>query len=632
MAWTLRSGGAARGRGDAARTAATPAPSAQTVDESAGEAAQKPARPQPVRDLIRGMAGRTLVLACEPEVLHQLPRDLESLDAHLVHLWDHELPDEWDPTLEPTWDSVLVVTIDRSTLRRAAAELPDTGPVANVGVWMVASRTPLVVVPRPEWTSVLRLEVDRLVRPGRGVSTVLTFVRPARSRRVIHEIAAQAVHAPNPSRSGLVTAYADRRVAPGLDLRTRLLDDVADAVDEEVVVPPDVIIAAPGTPTEVATHPITARPPLVVTDPGLDPVDELVFTPRGWKRNPPQPVVDLSTLTGPAGVTEAMIPRLQRHRAVSLDLAVTPTADLLKLTIAGIPVLVTGSDPLLAPELSDLLAMRPDLDDSMQRDAWSVKLRRVTFDHHSTLAWRAGLAGRAGVTRLGGTTAGLPGVSVLLATKRADELEGAVARVAAQIGAEIELVVATHGFTADPARLTELLGRAPVLLSFDADVLFGDVLSAAARAASFEVVMKMDDDDWYSPHAVHDLLMARRFTGADVVGSPAEFVHLAEFDETVRRTHNSECYSTFVAGGTLTLSKSLLSEVGWFRPVRRWVDGQLLSMVLASGGTVYRSHGFNYVLRRNATGHTWDSDAESFRAAETLDRTWPGFRPPVEAL
>lgn len=627
MAWSLRSGGGARGR-DANRSP-RPAP---TPDRSDREPVPQP---QPVRDLIRGLPGTTLVLASEPEVLHHLPRNLDEIGARLVHLWEHDLPDEWPVDEVPAWDSVLLVTVDRSTLRRVAPELPDTGPASAVGVWLTAARNPLVVVPRPEWTSIQRLTADRLTRPGRGVSTIVEFVRPARSRRVLHEFAAQAVHAPNPYRSGLVTAYAGRPVAPGLDLRTLVLTDLtdlADAVDEELVVPPDVIIAAPSTPTELPTHPIKDRAPLVVTDPGLDPVDEMVFSPRGWKRVPTLPDTDLATLAGPAGVTEAMIPKLQRHRAVRLDLSTTPTADLLKLTIAGIPVLVTGSDPLLAPELSALLAKQPDLDDSMERDGWSVKLRRATFDHHSTSAWRAGLATRAGLTRLGGTTAGLPGVSVLLATKRPDELEGAVARVAAQVGAEVELVIATHGFVADPARVTDILGRPPVLLDFDADVLFGDVLTGAARAASFDVVMKMDDDDWYSPHAVHDLLMARRVTGADVVGSPAEFVHLAEFDETVRRTHNSECYSTFVAGGTLTLSRSLLRDVGWFRPVRRSVDGQLLSMVLASGGTVYRAHGFNYVLRRNATGHTWDSDAESFRTAETLDRTWHGFRPPEEAL
>ncbi|QCC76163.1 hypothetical protein [Nocardioides daphniae] len=603
--------------------------------DSAAPPAQEAAAPRrPVNDLFRGLAGTTLVLVTDPEAVPLLPKDPTALDARVVHLWEHDLPDEWEVGVEPGWSSVLLVTMDRSTLRRAAAELPDTGPVTEVGVWLVGARDVAVVVPRPEWTPVRRLEVQQLERPGRGVSMVFGFVRTVRSRRVLQEVAVQAVQSSRRERSGLVTAYAGRRPAPGLDLRAAILTDPTAAVDPERVVPPDVVVAGPSLAgTELTEHHVLGRAPVVVTDPGLDPVDELVFTPRGWRREPPHPVVDLAELTGPAGVTEQTVKRARGHRAVRLDLGTTPTADLLKLTMAGIPTLVTGSDPRLAPELSELLAAAPELDDTLVRDAWSVKLRRATFDHHSTLAWRDGLAGRAGAARLRTGPAGLPGLSVLLATKREHELEGAVARVAAQVGAEIELVVATHGFTADKARLTEILGREPVLLAFDDDVLFGDVLTGAAQAASYDVVMKMDDDDWYSPHAAHDLLMARRFSGADVVGFPAEFVHLAEHDETIRRNHASECWTTFVAGGSLTLSRDLLREVGWFPPGaplgRRpaAVDGDRVRR-----GTVYRTHGLDYVLMRHTHGHTWDGDPDGFRADGTVDRTWQGFRPPEEGL
>ena len=41
-----------------------------------------------------------------------------------------------------------------------------------------------------------------------------------------------------------------------------------------------------------------------------------------------------------------------------------------------------------------------------------------------------------------------------------------------------------------------------------ADVLFGDVLRAATDAAAGDVVVKMDDDDWYGPDVVADLLAA----------------------------------------------------------------------------------------------------------------------------
>src|SRR5690606_23320930 len=144
--------------------------------------------------------------------------------------------------------------------------------------------------------------------------------------------------------------------------------------------------------------------------------------------------------------------------------------------------------------------------------------------------------------------------------------------LARQRGAEVEVVLAAHGFDPDRDVVRRALGERPhQVLAFDPDTFFGDVLTGAAQAASAEVLMKWDDDDWYSPDAVHDLLMARRYTGADVVGMPSEFVYLEEGDLTVRRNHPTELFARFVAGGTLLLDRGLVRSLADFRRVRKYV-------------------------------------------------------------
>ena len=94
-------------------------------------------------------------------------------------------------------------------------------------------------------------------------------------------------------------------------------------------------------------------------------------------------------------------------------------------------------------------------------------------------------------------------------------LDFALAQVARQRGVALELVLAPHGFEVDAARGAEVLGDdvALVVRPQPADVPFGDVLQAAAEAASGDLVLKMDDDDWYAPDAVADL-SARTTTAA----------------------------------------------------------------------------------------------------------------------
>ena len=157
--------------------------------------------------------------------------------------------------------------------------------------------------------------------------------------------------------------------------------------------------------------------------------------------------------------------------------------------------------------------------------------------------------------------------------------------------------------------------------------LLGEVLNAGVSAASGDLVLKMDDDDWYSRDHVADLLLARHYSGADLVGTTAEFVYLHELDRTVHRAARSERTARFVAGGTMMIERGLLNELGGFRQSRRYVDASLLASVHAAGGSVYRTHGLGYVLARRASGHTWEADPDFFLAAEQASGHWAGFTP-----
>ena len=135
----------------------------------------------------------------------------------------------------------------------------------------------------------------------------------------------------------------------------------------------------------------------------------------------------------------------------------------------------------------------------------------------------------------------------------------------------------------------------------------------------------MDDDDWYGPDFAADLLLALDYSGADLVGAPAEFTFLEELWLTTRSTATTEVFRPAVAGGTMLTSRAVLRQVGGFRDTVRYVDATLLAAVAAAGGTTYRSHGLGYVLRRGATGHTWDPGLAYFLRPERAREQWRDF-------
>jgi hypothetical protein len=218
-----------------------------------------------------------------------------------------------------------------------------------------------------------------------------------------------------------------------------------------------------------------------------------------------------------------------------------------------------------------------------------------------------------------------------MATRRRDMLGFALRQVARQRGVDLQLVLAPHGFAPDAGEVRELAGPGLadrlVIVPQEESVLFGDVLAAAVAAADGDLVAKMDDDDWYGRDFLSDLLLARAYSGAEMVGCHSEFHYLAPKDVTVRRGHRAEAFAHFVAGGTMLMDRGLLRAVGSFRAVRRYVDAQLLQAFARAGAAIYRTHGMGYLLRRNATGHTWQVDMDYLLDPARVAEIRPGFAP-----
>ena len=489
-----------------------------------------------------------------------------------------------DPLPDGSWATVLLAVADETALREVVSALPALGKAKHVACALTSAAGPVTTVLRPEWPALVALVAET---PGAGALTRMTFRRPAPVGPVLVELA-RHTGTPAPTGShGLVLAGAVRLP----------LDPTA--VTEEV--PAAVVVGGAGT---LAEDPVLGRAPVRVA-PGLGPLDEALLNPVGFRRDWERGPVPL-----PAGEpTPAMVTALRDAQAV----VVGPDAD--PRTVAG---LAMAGVPLVGPGFADV-----DLDDPLRREEHSVRLRRAALREHSSLGWRQ-RTGAAGGVRV----AAYPSVSVLLATRRPEMLEFALTQVGRQRDVDLELVLATHGFDADPGLVRGHLGDRPcTLLPQPEGTVFGDALRAATAAATGDVVVKMDDDDWYGPDVLADLLLARHYSGAELVGMPAEMVYLEPIATTVRRRGPSENYGAVVAGGTLTIDRALLRAVGGFRSVPRHVDARLLDDVRAAGGRVYRTQGLGYVLRRTSGGHTWDAGLGYFLTRRSLAAQWRGFRP-----
>ncbi|GIH29283.1 hypothetical protein Aph01nite_75930 [Acrocarpospora phusangensis] len=379
----------------------------------------------------------------------------------------------------------------------------------------------------------------------------------------------------------------------------------------------------------------------------IPPVDDRSVNPAGFLSVPTRDMADLVTRDGrwavvldgdvllrlPASgaVTDTDVASLRRVRGLRVDWRRGHTGPLAavrviaSLAAAGVPM-VTGPIPVwaaaLGPELGRLLAGVTDADlaDDLRREEVSILARRLALRAH-------GVHGR--YAQLGAPAAQTPSTSILLATRRPEMVGFALAQAARQRGVATEVVLALHGFSRDEPGVAEAVAafEGPLqVFPAEPGMIFGDVLNRAAARAAGTHLLKMDDDDWYGPDFLADLLLAHAYSGAEVTGTSPEFVYLSSIDVTVHHEQVTEQVSNFIAGGTILTTRAAFDAVGGFRPLRRSVDTQFQHAVQAAGGQIYRAHGLGYILRRGpAAEHTWREPIGTFLRRNK--RQWRGFRP-----
>jgi hypothetical protein len=248
----------------------------------------------------------------------------------------------------PPHGSVLLAVADLVALRAAVRDLPDLGRSRMIAVVVAESLAPLPLRVHPRWPALQ--DLDARVEDGSAV-TVARFTSRVDVVEVLTGIAYAEGHS---GHGGLVVA---RDYHP----------------DDKV--PPDVVTRDVPTPES----PVLGRSPVVVTDPGPEPLDETLFDASGFRRDWSRGVVDLDPSWR---ATPDLVASLRDCQGVRVPAGADERV-VAALAMSGVPLVAPGEEA--------------ELDDPVAREERSVRQRRDAFAEHSVTAWRQRLAARAGV-------------------------------------------------------------------------------------------------------------------------------------------------------------------------------------------------------------------------------------------
>ena len=228
-----------------------------------------------------------------------------------------------------------------------------------------------------------------------------------------------------------------------------------------------------------------------------------------------------------------------------------------------------------------------------------------------------------------------PTVSVVIATLRPNDLENILSQMAKQTLPKFELLLGLHDIDLNSkhkALITKLKARKVSVshIKFPKSATLGGILTSLCEKSSGSYISKIDDDDYYGPEHLRDLVDAALDTKAEVVGRAMNYVYLEPLSLTVRRFSSTgiqavELWSDWVCGGTILVKREAAKAAGWFGNGTTAVDRYLLSHVTENGGKIWRTFGAGYIYRRTFTFHTYVTNYSKYlnNANEQRVGIWP---------
>jgi glycosyltransferase involved in cell wall biosynthesis len=216
----------------------------------------------------------------------------------------------------------------------------------------------------------------------------------------------------------------------------------------------------------------------------------------------------------------------------------------------------------------------------------------------------------------------LPRVTIVLATHRVDRIDECRRIVSSQDYPNLETIIVLNNDAFDEASVRNAFADVPSLqiLRLPAARNLGSCVNLGVANATGSYIAKMDDDDFYGPSYISDLVLSALESGADITGKKATFFYFEDGEEYClwhSGLHNRWLWpptneiprgvSSKLAGATLFMKHEVVRELPFDESAPHGTDSLFQQACRRAGLTTFASDEFNFCYLRRASnaGHLW---------------------------
>ncbi|EDX67364.1 MAG: glycosyltransferase family A protein [Bacillus anthracis] len=159
----------------------------------------------------------------------------------------------------------------------------------------------------------------------------------------------------------------------------------------------------------------------------------------------------------------------------------------------------------------------------------------------------------------------------------------------------------------------------------------GNCYNLAVDKVNYDFIATFDDDDYYAPNYLADLMCAFQYTDADIVGKLTYFIYFEEKDILALRNPFQEYKflnkTSFLDGGKKIVKKKVFDSVN-FRDVSLLEDVYFCQDSMEKGFKIFSADKYNlaYLRRSNKDNHTWKEQDETILKWCSIISKTPPYR------
>lgn len=218
------------------------------------------------------------------------------------------------------------------------------------------------------------------------------------------------------------------------------------------------------------------------------------------------------------------------------------------------------------------------------------------------------------------------GVSVITCTNRKFALDNILSNYLTQKYPLKELLIIINNDNISLEDLTTKLNHHGDIKVFKLPESYslGKCLNFGIDESQYNYISKFDDDDYYAPDYLTDVMNSFKYTDAHIVGKYSIYAYLEASNTLALRYPDFENrYMDYVAGSTLTIKKEIFQKIK-FRDISQSEDTLFLKDSLKKGFKIYASDRFNHAVirRKDKKTHSWKiSDRDFMKKCVFVERT-----------